>query len=167
MLGVKKLQEEKVSAPAGLPADVIVNPDTRRAAAADRSSALRLEERRQVGAGHRAAGRRPSRLLGAGRLPHARRPLEGRALPLRLGRASGLFLCVLCVSVVKCFGLQPLFLRLTRSAGRPWGQLSSPGGRGGSRPAAPLPPAAPPRPQTSPGRWHSRRTANFRGSGLA
>ncbi len=100
MLDVKKLQEEKVPAPEGLPAGVIVSPDTRRAAAADRSSALRLEER-QVGAGHRAAGRRPPRLLGAGRLPHARRPLEGRALPLRLGRASGLFLCVLCVSVVK------------------------------------------------------------------
>ena len=44
-------QEEKVSAPEGLPADVIVSPDTRRAAAADRAAPLRLEER-QVGARH-------------------------------------------------------------------------------------------------------------------
>ena len=45
MLDVKKLQEEKVPALAGLPADVIVNPDAWRAAAADRPSAPRLEER--------------------------------------------------------------------------------------------------------------------------
>ncbi len=31
MLDVKKLQEEKVPAPEGLPADVVVSPDTRRA----------------------------------------------------------------------------------------------------------------------------------------
>ncbi len=49
MQDVKKLQEEKVPAPEGLPADVIVSPDTRRAAAADRSSALRLEERFRFG----------------------------------------------------------------------------------------------------------------------
>src|SRR5262249_36494205 len=60
-----------------------------RLAAAPRRSALVFLEEREVGARAGIPGRGPSGLLGAVRLPHARRSLEGRAL-LLTQEANGL-----------------------------------------------------------------------------